>query len=69
VSRGRLLVDAATAIVIVVAGLLLLNGMATVMLLALLVLFGLGVTGLVGRLRRRRRGPSGRRPRQGRRVI
>jgi hypothetical protein len=54
-------VDVAIAIVIVAAGLLLADGMATVVLLALAVLFGLGLTGLAGRIRRRRHGPSGRR--------
>jgi hypothetical protein len=61
VSRGPLLVDVATAIVIVAAVLLLANGMATVVLLALAVLVGLGIVGLAGRVRQRRRGPSRRR--------
>jgi hypothetical protein len=58
VSRGPLLVDVAIAIVIVAAVLLLADGMATVVLLALAVLLGLGITGLAGRIRRRRHGPS-----------
>jgi uncharacterized membrane protein len=69
VSRGPLLVDVATAIVIVAAVHLLVNGMATVVLLALAVLFGLGLTGLAGRIHRRRRGRSGRRRRQRRHVT
>jgi thiosulfate reductase cytochrome b subunit len=69
VSRGPLLADVATAIVIVAVVLLLVNGMATVVLLALAVLFALAVTGVAGRIRRRRHGPSGRRRRQPRRVT
>jgi hypothetical protein len=68
-SRGPLLVDVAIATVIVAAVLLLANGMATVVLLALAVLVGLGITGLAGRIRRRRHGPAGRRRRQRRRVT
>ena len=68
-SRGPLLADVATAMVIVAAVLLLVNGMATVVLLALAVLFALGITGLAGRIHRRRRGPAGRRRRQRRPVT
>jgi membrane protein implicated in regulation of membrane protease activity len=63
-SRGPMLVDVTIAIVIVAAVLLLANGMATVVLLALAVLSGLGITGVAGRIRRRRHNPSGRRRRQ-----
>ena len=63
-SRGPLFVDVAIAIVIVAAVLLLADGMATVVLLALAVLFGLGLTGLAGRIRQRRHGPSVRRRRE-----
>jgi hypothetical protein len=68
-SRRSLFVDVATAIAIVAAVLLLVNGMATVALLALAVLVGLGLTGAAGAIRRRRRDRSGGRRRQRRRVT
>jgi hypothetical protein len=68
-SRRPLLVDVAIAVPVAAAVLVLVGGLATVVLLALAILVGLGISGLAHRISGCRRDPHRRRRGQPRHFI